>query len=69
MLIVNKGIEFDRKVRSEPAEKVVTDHGVFYYAPFPKEFPRDEIANRDIDEEVTEDTNQVIIMGFYYEKK
>ncbi|MFB4321499.1 hypothetical protein [Paenibacillus lautus] len=62
-------IEYDRKVRSEPAEKVVTEHGVFYYAPFPKEFPRDEIANRDIDEEVTEDTNQVIIKGYYYEKK
>lgn len=62
-------IEYERKARTEPAEKVVTEHGVFYYAPFPKQFPRDEIANRDIDEEVTEDTNQVIIKGYFYEKK
>ncbi|EFU40584.1 hypothetical protein PVOR_16919 [Paenibacillus vortex V453] len=62
-------IEYSRKARTEPAEKVVTEHGEFYYAPFPKQFPRDEVANRDMDEVVTEDTNQVIIRGYFYEKK
>ncbi|WP_251036060.1 hypothetical protein [Paenibacillus sp. ISL-20] len=62
-------IEYDRKARTEPAERVVTEYGDFYYAPFPKQFPRDEVANLDIDEEVTEDTNQVIVKGYFYEKK
>lgn len=62
-------IEYDRKVRTEPAERVVTEYGEFYYAPFPKQFPRDEVANLDIDEEVTEDTNQVIERGYFHEKK
>lgn len=48
---------------------MVTEYGDFYYAPFPKPFPRDEIANRDIEEEITTDTNQVILKGYYYEKR
>lgn len=61
--------EYDRRVRTEPAEMVVTEYGDFYYAPFPKQFPRDEIANRDIDEEVTKRTNQIVFRGYYYEKR
>ncbi|MGE7828867.1 hypothetical protein [Paenibacillus sp. NPDC093718] len=62
-------IEYERRARTEPAERVVTEYGDFYYAPFPKQFPGDEAANLDIDEEVTEDTNQVIERGYFYEKK
>lgn len=61
--------EYDRRVRTEPAEMVVTKYGDFYYAPFPKQFPRDEIANLDIDEEVTKRTNQIVFRGYYYEKR
>ncbi|EGG36277.1 conserved domain protein [Paenibacillus sp. HGF5] len=61
--------EYDRRARTEPAEMMVTEYGDFYYAPFPKPFPRDEIANRDIEEEITTDTNQVILKGYYYEKR
>ncbi|MPY18885.1 hypothetical protein F3P21_18780 [Paenibacillus glucanolyticus] len=62
-------IEYDRKARTEPVESVVTEHGEFYYAPFPKQFPREEVVRGDIGEEVTEDTKQLIIRGYYYEKK
>lgn len=61
--------EYNRKALTEPAERVVTEYGDFYYAPFPKQFPRDEVANLDIEEEVTKDTNQVIVRGYFYEKK
>ncbi|GIO99920.1 hypothetical protein J14TS5_50060 [Paenibacillus lautus] len=62
-------IEYERKAQTEPAERVVTEYGDFYYAPFPKQFSRDEVANLDIEEEVTKDTNQVIVKGYFYEKK
>ncbi|CAM3803809.1 hypothetical protein ABER99_21355 [Paenibacillus glucanolyticus] len=62
-------IEYDRKARTEPVESVATEHGEFYYAPFPKQFPREEVVRGDIGEEVTEDTKQLIIRGYYYEKK
>lgn len=61
--------EYDRKVQTEPAERVVTKYGDFYYAPSPKQFPRGEIANLDVDDEVTQHTKQVVLKGYYYEKK
>lgn len=61
--------EYDRKVRTEPADRVATKYGDFYYAPSPKQFPRSEIANLDVDDEVTQHTKQVILKGYYYEKK
>ncbi|GIO92001.1 hypothetical protein [Paenibacillus lactis] len=61
--------DYDRRVRSEPAERVVTKYGDFYYASSPNSFPRSEIANLDADDEVTQDTKQIILKGYYYEKK
>lgn len=61
--------EYERKVRTEPAERVVTQYGDFYYASSPNPFPRSEIANLHVDDEVTQGTKQVILKGHYYEKK
>jgi len=61
--------EHDRRVRSEPAERVVTKYGDYYYASSPNPFPRNEIANLDADDEVTQITKQIILKGYYYEKK
>lgn len=62
-------LEYDHKVRTEPAKMVASKHGDFYYAPFPGQFLEEEVANLDLDEEVTEATRQVILKGHHYEKR
>ncbi|GAB6930615.1 hypothetical protein JCM10914A_45980 [Paenibacillus sp. JCM 10914] len=61
-------IEYDRRARTEPVGSVVTKHGEFYYAPFPKQFPPEEVVSEDLSK-VTKDTKQLTIRGYYYEKK
>ena len=60
--------EYNRQVQTEPASKIASEYGDFYHASFPKQFPKSEVANRDLGEEITKETKQVILNGYFYEK-
>lgn len=55
---------------SKPAEKVHTEFGEFFHTTNPKQFPKGEVADLDLNPEaqITKDTKQIIQNHFFYEK-
>lgn len=64
-------IESDKKWKSNPVEKLHTEFGDFYHTANPKQFPKSEVADLDLNPEgpLTKDTKQIIHNHFFYEKK
>lgn len=56
--------------KSKPVEVIHSKYGDFYYTANPKQYPRSQVADLDMEhEEVTKHTKQVIFNHFVYEKK
>ncbi|WP_311081114.1 hypothetical protein [Paenibacillus polymyxa] len=69
-LTPEKKKEINEKVFSSPAEILHSKHGDFLPVEVPNEYPSDEVANRDNNQEqITAETKQVIVNNFVYEKK
>ncbi|ALP36511.1 hypothetical protein ASL14_10415 [Paenibacillus sp. IHB B 3084] len=68
-LTPEKKKEINEKVLSSQAEIIHSKYGDFFPVEVPNEYPSDQVANRDNQEQITAQTKQVIKNNFFYEKK
>lgn len=64
-------IEAQNEVLSKPAKKLHTKVGDFFYTANPKQFPRSEVADLDLNPEapLTKNTKLIIHRHYFYEKR